>query len=528
MREELALLPLYGTAHLRLTLAAVFLGAAFSIPTGIWLTRHRSLEQGVLGVASVIQTIPSLALLAIMVPALAALGGFTSRAFGVPVPAIGVLPALIGLTLYSVLPILRNTVIGISGVDAALVEAARGVGMTDRQQLWRVELPLALPVIVAGLRTAIVWVVGMATLSTPVGAPSLGNYIFAGLQTRNLNAVLVGCVAAAVLALSLDSLVHLLEVGIRRRRPLPRRIAIVLLLLLYAYAAGSFALEGLHAGGAVRVGSKTFTEQYVLSEILVRTIERTGVAAEAVPSLGSTVAFDALRSGAIDAYVDYSGTVWATVLGRDRAGASREEVLREVREALERDFGIHVLGALGFENAYALAMRRRTADQLGIRTISDLAVHAPRLAIASDYEFFSRAEWASLERAYGLRFREQRTMDPSLMYEAAGHGDVDVISAYSTDGRIEAFDLRVVKDDRRAIPPYDAIVMASEDLVRDRPEVARALARLAGTIDAERMRHMNFAVDELGKSPGAVAEEFLRSAGHKNPVLSEPSRTPGD
>ena len=208
MKEQLALLPGYLPAHLQLTLFALLAGAAVSIPAGIVITRSRRLERPVLAVASVIQTVPSLALLAVMVPALSSLG----------LRSIGFLPAFIGLTLYSVLPVLRNTVTGFAGLDPALKEAARGVGMTSRQQLWRVELPLALPVILAGLRTSTVWTVGMATLSTPVGAPSLGNYIFAGLQTRNLTAVLVGCVAAAGLALLLDGLVRALGAAVLARR----------------------------------------------------------------------------------------------------------------------------------------------------------------------------------------------------------------------------------------------------------------------------------------------------------------------
>ena len=209
VREQLALLPAYLNAHVQLALFALLAGTAVSIPAGIAITRSRRLERPVLAVASVIQTVPSLALLAVMVPALSA---GTKR--------IGFLPAFIGLTLYSV-PVLRNTVTGLAGLDPALKEAARGVGMTSRQQLWRVELPLALPVILAGLRTSTVWTVGMATLSTPVGAPSLGNYIFAGLQTRNLTAVLVGCVAAAVLALVLDGLVRALGSAVLARRKAP-------------------------------------------------------------------------------------------------------------------------------------------------------------------------------------------------------------------------------------------------------------------------------------------------------------------
>jgi osmoprotectant transport system permease protein len=500
--EQLALLPVYLTAHLQLTLLALLVGTAFSLPAGVLVGRVRWLERPVLGAASIIQTIPSLALLAIMVPALAALG----------VRSIGFLPAFIGLTLYSVLPILRNTVTGLAGVDPALVEAARGVGMTPAQRLRRVEMPLAMPVIVAGIRTATVLTVGVATLSTPVGAPSLGNYIFSGLQTRNLTAVLVGCVAAACLALCLDGLVRTLGAAIFGRKRLWTGVLLTLLGGLYLFTGVSFVREmRARDGGRVVIGAKTFTEQYILSRILAGHIEDvTGAATEVVSSLGSTVAFDALRIGEIDVYVDYSGTIWATIMRRETAAEGRAEVLDEVRRFLSERHGIEVVGALGFENAYALAMRREQAEEAGIQSITDLTAQARRLVIGGDYEFFGRPEWIAIRDTYRLMFAAQRTMDSSLMYQAVAGGDVDVISAFSTDGRIAAFDLLVLEDERGAIPPYDAVILAGPRLVRERPDVVAALRQLTGTIDAERMRRMNLAVDQDGASPAAVAEAFRR------------------
>jgi len=185
-------------------------------------------------------------------------------------------------------------------------------------------------------------------------------------------------------------------------------------------------------------------------------------------------------------------------------------VLREVTRYLEQEHGIGVAAALGFENTYALAMRRADAERLGVRRVSDLAAHAASLRVGGDYELFQRQEWRSIERAYGLRFAEQRTMDPSLMYEAAKNLDVDVIGAYSTDGRIASYDLVVLEDDRAAIPPYDAVVLVSPRLRREHPEAVEALRGLSGAIDADRMRRMNAAVDDRKESPAAVAERFLR------------------
>ena len=501
MSEQLALLPAYLTGHLQLTVLALLVAIGVSIPLGVLATRVKWLEPPLLGTAGVIQTIPSLALLAVMVPVLAALD----------LQSIGFLPALIGLTLYGLLPILRNTVTGIESVDPALTEAARGVGMTEAQQLRKVALPLALPMIVGGVRTATVWTVGIATLSTPVGATSLGNYIFSGLQTRNFTAVLVGSVAAALLALLLDGLVHMLEVGIRDRRRGLTVMSSGVFGLLLLFVAVTLVAPWVRGGTRpIRIGSKSFTEQYVLADILAEQIHaKTGLPTEKVESLGSTVVFDAVKSGDIDVYVDYSGTIWATVMKKKVQPASREQAIRETTRYLESEFGMTVVGPLGFENTYALVMRDTQSTDLGIHDISELVPFAPSMSMGADYEFFSRPEWKAVETSYGLKFEKLRTMDPALMYQAVAQGTVDVISGYSTDGRIDAFDLRVLEDDEHAIPPYDALIITSHRLKQAHPDVVDALGDLVGTIDAAQMRRMNGDVDQRGEATAVVAQRFL-------------------
>ncbi len=497
MSELLGELPRYTAAHLQLSLAALLIATAASVPLGVWASRQPRGGRVLLALVGALQTIPSLALLAFMVPVLAALGGWSLRVLGFAVPAIGVAPALLALSLYGTLPILQNVVAGLAGVDPGVREAARAMGMTGRQRLWRVELPLALPVMIAGLRTAAVWVVGTATLATPVGAPSLGHFIFSGLQTRNYAAVSLGCGAAAALAFTLDRAIRLLERGVAGRRRGLVAAALAGLALLAAAASLPRAGGGGAAASApapVVIGAKTFTEQYVLAELLAGWIAReTGAPARVLGSLGSTVLFDALRAGEIDAYVDYTGTLWATVLGRSGPPPARAAMLAEVRRALAEQDGVTLVAALGFENAYALAMRGDRARALGIATIADLARHAPSLAIA----------------AYGLAFRSERSMDPSLMYDALASGQVDVISAFSTDGRIAARGLVLLRDERGVIPPYDAVVLAGARLARARPEVVRALAGLEGAIDAATMQRLNGAVDQGGRSPRAVAAAWL-------------------
>ncbi|MEO8180040.1 MAG: ABC transporter permease/substrate-binding protein [Deltaproteobacteria bacterium] len=499
MREQLALLPHLLTAHLSLSLSALLVGVSISLPLGALAARRPWLAQLAQSAAALVQTIPSLALLALMVPLLGALGG----------ASIGFLPAFLALVLYSLLPVLGNTITALTTLPAEISEAAQGVGMNRWQQLTRVELPLALPVIVAGIRTAAVWTVGAATLATPVGADSLGNFIFSGLQTRNFNAVLVGCVASAALALLLDGLGKLLLSGIARRRRSRTAFALAALFSLYAYAGVALASARFAAADSLVVGAKTFTEQYILADLLAQRLrDATERPVQVRASLGSTVAFDALESGGIDAYVDYSGTLWSNVMKRG-APPERSQMLREIQTYLAGR-GLRLVAELGFENSYALAMQRSRAEQLQVRGIGDLARVSAELVMGADYEFFARPEWALLSRTYGIDFRERRSMDPSLMYQAVATGAVDVISAFSTDGRIAAYDLVVLEDEQRAIPPYDALVLVGRRLVERYPRGVDALAELSHVLDSEQMRRLNRAVDIDRRSVAEVAREFSK------------------
>jgi osmoprotectant transport system permease protein len=381
--------------------------------------------------------------------------------------------------------------------------------MTTRQSLFMVELPLALPVIMAGIRTSAVWVIGTATLSTPIGQTSLGNYIFAGLQTQNWVFVLFGCLAAAVLALAVDQLLALIETGIRSRSRVRTALGGA---GIAALVAATLVPTMARGPSNYIVGAKTFAEQYVLSALLAQRLRAAGFSATTREGLGSNVIFDALVSNDIDVYVDYSGTLWANQF-RHTDIKPREELLRELKATLARQ-NVTLLGELGFENAYALVMPRRRAEALGIRSIADLAAHAATLSMAADYEFFSRPEWAGLRDAYGLSFRAQRQMQPDFMYAAVASGEVDVIAGYTSDGLIAKYDLVVLDDPKHAIPPYDAIVLISPKRAADRALQA-ALQPLLGKVDIAAMREANLraAGGDGASSPDAVARWLWEKIG---------------
>ncbi len=503
LAEALGELPTLVAAHLLLSGTAVLIGVGIGLPLAIWAAANPRVKALLIAGTGLIQTIPSLALLALFYPLLLALG----QLLAVPIPALGFLPALIALALYALLPVVRNTLAALQGIDRAVVEAAKGVGMTRRQRLALVELPLGAPVILAGIRTATVWTIGGATLATTVGQPSLGNLIFSGLQTEDWVRVLVGCAGSALLALAADGLLGLVESGVAQRARWRWVTGLVLLAAALGAALGP-TMTGTSDERVVVIGAKNFSEQYILASVIESRLHAAGFATRRRDDLGSAVAYRALAAGDIDVYVDYGGTLWANVLGRKDTPPA--EVMRQkLAIALQKRDGVALLGSLGFENAYALAMRRDRARALGIASLDDLTEHARQLRLASDIEFLNRPEWHSVETAYGLRFASTRSFNPTFMYRAIADGSADLLSAFSSDGRIAALDLVTLTDPRGALPSYEAVLLVSPARSKDRGFID-ALRPLIGSIPIDRMRQANLMVDrDADKRTPAEAARWL-------------------
>ena len=494
--------------HIGLSLAALVVGILISIPLGIFISSRPKAETFFMTVASIIQTIPGLALLAIMV-----------FAFG----QIGWIPACIALILYSILPMLRSTVTGMQGIDPAYMEAAKGIGMDARQTLTSVQLPLALPSIVSGIRTASVWVVGAATLAQPVGAVSLGNYIFVGLQTLNWVSIFFGCLFSALLALAFDQILRGLEISAKSRN-LTMAIAMGCLILGLALSPKMLEMVGSDSSllpvawsqdeqdnvdkfeNPIVVASKNFGESYILMEIIKKRLEEQGLPVETKDGMGSAIVFQALCDGEVDCYVDYTGTIWANYMKRTDV-VNPVEMLVEVASFLNQQYEVISLGSLGFSNDYVFMMRPDDAQRLGIETLDDLAKHSAKLKIAADIEFFGRPEWTSVRDAYGIDFEEKLTMEPTLMYGAIDNKKVDVIVAFRTDGRTK--NLTVVDDTKSALPPYDGVLLVSPRLANSH-RAMKALRPLVWSISSDKMRDANAMVDIDDQPIKATAEWLLK------------------
>ncbi|MFM7378066.1 MAG: ABC transporter permease/substrate-binding protein [Erythrobacter sp.] len=511
MKEIWDILPGLGeklSAHVVLSASAIGLAMLIALPLAVWAGRSRIVSRLALSLASLVQTIPALALLALFFPLLLSL----RSVFGEGLPTLGFLPALMALTHYALLPILRNAVTAQANLDEGVLEAADGVGMTKWQKLYLVEAPLSAPFIMAGIRTASVWTIGAATLATTIGQPSLGDPIFAGLQTQNWALVLAGCLASAGLALAADNLLWVIEVGLARRKRWMTfgGMAIVVLGII----AALWGQRSEETERPIVIAAKQFSEQYILAQLIGSRLEAAGYRVEYRDGLGSAVVHSAVAASSVDISVDYTGTIWANFLKRaDNPG--REAMYETIREWEMRQNGVKVLGRLGFENAYAFAMRPDRAKALGVTSLADLVGKGGSLTVGGDPEFFERPEWLAVRDAYGLRFGRTRNFAPTFMYDALRSGEADVISAYTSDGRIAADRLVVLADPKGALPSYDALLMLSPRIASD-PGVAAALQPLLGAISVEAMREANFAVDreDAGKlTPKQAAEALARKVG---------------
>ena len=483
--------------HVLLVCVSTFVAVAIGVPLGIFAARRPRLAAPLMAAASVVQTIPSLAMFGFLLP-IPLVGGVGARA------------ALFVLILYGILPIVRTTIAGLRGIDASIREAGIAMGMTPRELLRQVELPLALPSIVAGVRIAAVVGVGSATIAAAIGAGGLGEYIYRGLSMVDTTVILAGAVPAAALALFVDGSLLWLEKQLSaRHRSQSRRAgtvagAVACMVLLSGVAAAR------RESGAIVVGSKNFTEQLVLGELLAQTIERAGVPVNRRLNLGGTLICDrALLTGDIDVYVEYTGTALTAVFHQP-VTTDAATVFDTVRTLYART-GRTLLPPLGFNNTFAILVRAADARSLGLRTIDDAARESPRWRAGFGYEFLERPDgYPGLVKAYGLRFPDPpRVMDLTLSYRALAAGQVDIIAGDATAGLIKGLDLTQLEDTRHYFPPYDAAAVARAETLLRHPEVRTALERLSGRLTASDMRAMNYAADVEHRDITAIVRDFL-------------------
>ncbi len=497
--------------HLFLVFVSTLVAVLIGVPLGIWLTWRKSFQTPILGIASVLQTVPSLALFGLLIP-LPFIGG------------IGAKTAIIALTLYSFLPIIRNVVTGILSVDPRVKEAAEAMGMTDWQILKMVELPLAMPVILTGIRVAVVIAVGVATIAAAVGAGGLGTYIFRGLRQNDNNLLLAGAISSAVLALIADFGLGQIEklfapVQREKRSAIKRRkfiligvtASVLALFGLSVFTNFSSSNQFANQSDKIVVGSKDFTESIILAEILAQVLEKKGLQVERQFELGGNLAHNALLSGQIDVYPEYTGTVFTAIL-KHTPLTDPDKVYQLSKAEYAEKFDLTLSPPLGFSNDFAILVRGNVAREKNLKTISAAVSVSKNWQAGFGQDFMSRADgYAGFAAAYNFNFAKQpREMDLSLTYRALSAGELDIIAGNSTDGLIQALDLFQLADDKRYFPPYQAVFIARAQSFKLLDET---FTKLNGAISTDEMRKLNYAVDGEKQGAKTVAEKWIGQKG---------------
>ncbi len=524
--------------HLLLVALSVALALLIALPLGLAIQGRPRWSRLALGLANAVQTIPSLAIFGLLLT-VPLLGG------------IGPTPAVVALTLYALLPLLRGLITGLQQVPAGLREAGRALGLSSGQVLRHIALPLALPSLMAGLRVATVISVGVATIAAAIGAGGLGVFIFRGIATVNNTLLLAGALPSAAIALAADAALGALELRLvrgvhpsgerphgQRRAPWRRGplragwpqgwrglaataalLAALSVTTALVISLGWPRLLALRPSAPVVIGAKGFTEQLLLGELLAQEIEaRTALPVKREFSLGSTfLVHEAVRRGRIDGYVEYTGTAWSAILKQPDAARpqGRQELWERSRRLYAERFGLRLFPSLGFENTFAMLIRRSEGQRLGLQRLSQAVPAAREWRAAFGYEFLNRPDgWPGLARRYGLQLAAPPSaMDLGLTYRALAEGRVDLIAGDSTNGLIPALDLQILEDDRRYFPPYDAVPVFNAASLRRHPELVGVIDNLSGRLSATTMQRLNAAVDLEKQTPEQVIRLWRREQG---------------
>jgi len=507
--------------HVWLVFISTAIAIAIALPLGVLITRRQKLRGPVLGIANVMQTIPSLALFGFLIP-LPFIGG------------IGPRTAIVALVFYALLPIIRNTVTGILGVDRNVREAAVAMGMTDWQVLLQVEIPLAMSVILTGVRVAVVITIGVAIIAAEVGAGGLGEYIFRGLRLNDNRLLLAGAAPSALMALVADFGFGIIEKRFEPGAPRTgtRRLRVIALVVLVigVFTMGYATWRGLQrrshsVAGHVTVGSKDFTESILLAEIVAQMLEARNIEVDRKFDLGGNLAHTALLGGQIDIYPEYTGTAFTAILHHQPITDPRA-VYDQVQREYSSQFNLWVSDPLGFDNTFAILVRGEDARRFNLKTISDAAKYSRQWHAGFGHDFINRQDgYPGFSKTYGLQFAGVSDMSLDLTYTALASHKVDLIAGNSTDGRIAALDLVQLEDDRRYFPPYEAVFVVSRNLHDIPPSndvdfkvhpLAMVLGRLAGALSTDEMRKLNYEVDGAKRDKKIVVHEWLLKKGFGN------------
>lgn len=487
--------------HMEISLLAILIAILLGGMVGILISEFAKTAKPALGIINFLYTIPSISMLG----------------FLIPFSGIGNTTAVIALTVYALLPMVRNTHTGITNVDAAILEAAAGMGSTRLQILFKIKLPLAMPVILSGIRNMVTMTIALAGIASFIGAGGLGVAIYRGITTNNAALTMAGSLLIAILALVFDVLLGFMEKRLGRRsvkaKKANRILALAAALLLLGIICG--AMLPAAKPDRIRIATKPMTEQYVLGEMLDLLIEQdTGLEVELTQGVGGGTSNiqPAMESKEFDLYPEYTGTGWNMVLKKE--GIYKEDLFASMQNEYRESLDMEWIGMYGFNNTYGLVVRRELAEKYNLHTYSDLKAVSNQLVFGAEYDFFEREDgYEALCDAYGFTFQQTVDLDIGLKYQAINEGKIDVMVIFTTDGQLAVSDVAILTDDQQFYPSYLCGNVIRREVLKEYPQLADVFESLSGVISDDAMAEMNYAVETEGKEPREVAEAFLQDAG---------------
>ncbi len=485
--------------HLEISIFAIIIAILFGGLIGVLISEFQKSARPILSMINFLYTIPSISMLG----------------FLIPFSGVGNITAIIALTVYALLPMVRNTYTGLTQVDDAIVEAAKGLGSTRMQILMKIKLPLALPVIMSGIRSMVTMTIALAGIASFIGAGGLGVAIYRGITTNNAAMTILGSLCIAILALVLDFLLGFIEKRIQRHHKKDKKKYKILYIISILVCCGisiSMILQ-TKTEKILRIATKPMTEQYILGEMLDLLIEKeTDLQIELTQGVGGGTSNiqPAMENGEFDLYPEYTGTAWNTVLKEE--GIYNEDLFTSLQQRYEDELSMEWVGMYGFNNTYGIVVRKEIADQYNLETYSDLQSVANQLTFGAEYNFFEREDgYDALCETYDLQFKDTMDMDIGLKYQAIQQGKIDVMIIFTTDGQLASSDVKVLKDDKQFFPSYLCGNVIRSEVLEEYPELNSIFEKVTGIITDQDMAEMNYAVETEGKEPRDVAKEFLQS-----------------
>lgn len=485
--------------HFTISFIAIGIAVLVGGLTGILISEWSATAKPTLGVINFLYTIPSISMLG----------------FLIPFSGIGNSTAVIALTIYALLPMVRNTHTGITNIDDSILEAAKGMGSTRLQILFKIKLPLAMPVIMSGVRSMVTMTIALAGIASFIGAGGLGVAIYRGITTNNAAMTMTGSLLIALLALIMDFMLGIVDRRMKKHSVKAKKhnkiMAVAILALCLVITGVSMFQYG--AKDTIHIATKPMTEEYIMGEMLELVIEQdTELNVEVTQGVGGGTSniHPAMVSGEFDIYPEYTGTAWNMVL--KKSGLYTEDLFPIVQQEYSETLNMQWIGMYGFNNTFGIAVRREIAEKYNLKTFSDLSAVSNKLIFGAEYDFYERKDgYDNLCNTYSLNFKKTMDLDIGLKYQAINQGKIDVMVIFTTDGQLSDSDLVVLLDDKKFFPSYLCGNIVRNEILKEHPELSEILEKFNGIITDSDMAQMNFEVETQGKEPSDVAQTYLRN-----------------